>query len=59
MGGKKELSGETEVVWKKILVVVRRGLGRLEGGPYYTGREGKAGKISLFHCRARYALTVL
>lgn len=46
MGGKKELSGETEVVWKKILVVVRRGLGRLEGGPYYTGREGKAGKIS-------------
>ena len=45
MGGKKELSGETEVVWKKILVVVRRGLGRLEGGPYYTGREGKAGKF--------------
>ena len=26
MGGKKELSGETEVVWKKILVVDRRGL---------------------------------
>lgn len=59
MGGKKELSGETGWYGKKILVVVRRGLGRLEGGPYYTGREGKAGKISLFHFRARYALTVL
>lgn len=59
MGGKKELSGETEVVWKKILVVDRRGLRRSEGGPYYTGREGKAGKISLFHCRARYASIVL
>lgn len=59
MGGEKELSGETEVVWKKILVVDRRGLRRSEAGPYYTGREGKAGKISLFHCRARYALTVL
>ena len=59
MGGKKELSGETEVVWKKILVVDRRGLRRSEGRPYYTGREGKAEKISLFHCRARYASTVL
>ena len=45
MGGKKELSGETEVVRKKILVVVRRGLRCSEGGPYYTGREGKAGKF--------------
>ena len=44
---------------KKILVVDRRGLCRSEGGPYYTGREGKAEKISLFHCRARYASTVL
>ena len=44
---------------EKFLVVVRRGLGRLEGGPYNTSREGKAGKISLFHYRARYASTVL
>lgn len=59
MGGKKELSGEIEVVWKKILVVVRRGLGCLEGGFYYIGREGKVGKIFLFYCRVRYVLIVL
>ena len=33
------------MVWKKILVVGRRGLGRLEGGPYYTGREGRPEKF--------------